>query len=94
MDAKDFYGVYRDLAEQLGEETTIQIHEHLNGMQITFPVKLYSRSYIEKQIKERYDGTNGKVLAKELGYTERYFKKILLSANQSNKLQPQEGNQG
>lgn len=71
MDAKDFYGIYRDLAEKLGVETTIRIYEYLHGLQITFPVKLYSKSYIEKQIKERYDGTNGKVLAKELGYTER-----------------------
>ncbi|WP_313151696.1 hypothetical protein [Lacrimispora sp.] len=52
MDAKDFYGIYRDLAEQLGVETTIRIYKHLHGLQITFPVKLYSKSYIEKQIKE------------------------------------------
>ncbi|MSS11309.1 Mor transcription activator family protein [Clostridium sp. WB02_MRS01] len=88
MDAKDFYGIYRDLAEQLGVETTIRIYEHLHGLQITFPVKLYSKSYIEQQIKERYDGTNGKVLAKELGYTERYFKKILMSSNRSEDLMP------
>lgn len=77
MEAEDFYGIYRELAEQLGVEATIQIHEYLQGMQITFPVKLYSKTYIEKQIKERYDGTNRKILAKELGYTERYFIKIL-----------------
>lgn len=77
MESKDFYGIYQDLAEQLGVETTIKIHEHLQGMQITFPVKLYSKAYIEKQIKERYDGTNRKVLAKEFGYTERYFIKII-----------------
>lgn len=88
MDAKDFYGIYRDLAEVFGEEITIRIYEYLHGLQVTFPVKLYSRSYIERQIKERYDGTNGKTLAKEFGYTERYFKKILISAKQSEGLYP------
>ncbi len=88
MDPKDFYGIYRDLAELLGEDITIHIYEHLHGLQITFPVKLYSRSYIEKQIKERYDGTNGKTLAKEFGYTERYFKKILIASKRSKGLFP------
>lgn len=77
MNTKDFYGIYQELVEQFGVEATIKIHDHLQGLQITFPVKLYSMTYIEKQIKERYDGTNSRALAKEFGYTERYFKKIL-----------------
>lgn len=85
MESRDFYGIYQELAEQLGIETTIQIHEHLQGMQITFPVKLYSKEYIERQIKERYDGSNSRYLAKELGYTERYFKQILLNVDKDTK---------
>ncbi|GEM_PF-4674838 len=36
MDAKDFYGIYRELAEQLGVESTIRIYEHLHGLQLHF----------------------------------------------------------
>ena len=77
MEAKDFYGIYRDLAEQLGVETTIKIHEQLGGTQVTFPLKLYSQAYVENQVRKRYDGTNSKLLAKEFGYTERYIKTLL-----------------
>lgn len=77
MEAKDFFGIYKDLAEQLGVETTIKIHEQLGGTQVTFPLKLFSQDYVEKQIRARYDGTNSKVLAKEFGYTERYIRTLL-----------------
>ena len=81
MQAEDFYGIYQELVIHLGVDTTVRIHEHLQGLQVTFPIKLYSRTYIEKQIRTRYDGSNAKLLAKEFGYTERYFKKLLPSAN-------------
>lgn len=45
MDAKDFYGIYRDLAEQLGVEATIRIYEHLHGLQYISSKTIQQLSY-------------------------------------------------
>lgn len=72
--------IYKEIAELIGEEKMMRIYEAYNGMQVTFPTKLYSKEYIMEQILNRYDGTNAKELAREYGYSVRYFNKLIMES--------------
>lgn len=73
----DYKGIYLDMVEVLGKEITIKVYKHYKGQQVTFPMRMYSKSYVVKYLNENYDGTNLKSLSKELGYTERWVRKII-----------------
>lgn len=79
MDFKkeDFNGIYATIFEYMGEKITREIHSILGGQQFNFPKKLYSKEYVIKYLKENYDGTNVKQLAKELDYSERWVQEII-----------------
>ncbi|MBD7916252.1 Mor transcription activator family protein, partial [Clostridium sp. Sa3CUN1] len=68
-DSEKYSGIYKDLVEILGEDVTLKIYENFRGQQVTFPMRIYSKSYIKEYIKENYNGKNIKELSKELGYT-------------------------
>lgn len=70
-------GVYKELADIIGEESTRKIYEEYRGQQITFPVEFYNKQYIYKKIISEYDGTNLKQLATKYGYSERTIRRIL-----------------
>lgn len=67
-------GVYKELAEIIGVDATIAVYNELKGQQVTFPTRLYERSYVMEEVNLRYDGTNIKELAKEFNYTERWIR--------------------
>ena len=68
--------IYAELANLMGIEVALEMHKHYNGQQITFPSRLFAKSYVEAEIARRYDGTNIKALAKEFGYTERWTRSV------------------
>jgi len=68
--------IYAELANLVGLDVALEIHKHYNGQQVTFPSRLYSKSFVESEIKRRYDGSNIKALAKEFGYTERWTRSV------------------
>ena len=69
--------IYKDLAEKIGIDNTLQIYETYCGCQIVFPKKLYSPECICKLISKEYNGNNSKELARKYGYTERSIRRIL-----------------
>ncbi len=69
--------IYNELCDLIGEENMSIVYENFKGMQISFPTRLYTKDYIIQQIRERYDGQNGKELAKEFGYTVKYFNQLI-----------------
>lgn len=75
--AKDYKGVYSEMVGILGEDVVKKIHENYKGQQLTFPMKLYSKEYIERYIYENKDRKNIRELAKELGYSEKWIKSII-----------------
>ncbi len=78
IEAADFAGIYKDIAEVIGVDATLLLHEYLKGQQITFPKKLYSKEYIIKQIAEpEKGGSNIKAIASKYGYTERRLRQLL-----------------
>ena len=68
---------YSELANLVGIDAVLKIHATYRGQQIFFPVDLFSKDFIKKQIIEEYDGYNVKKLALRYGYTETWIKKIL-----------------
>ena len=70
-------GAYSELANLLGIEAVLKIHSAYRGQQITFPVQLFSKNFIKKQITEEYNGKNVKHLAIKYGYSEKWIRKIL-----------------
>lgn len=72
-----YSGIYKDMIEVLGEKITLEVYKNYKGQQVTFPMRLYSKEYIIKYLKENYNGNNIKQLSRELGYTERWIKQII-----------------
>ena len=90
MDPKKIKGeylntAYSELANLVGVDAVLKIHAIYRGQQIFFPVDLFSREFIRKQIIEEYNGYNVKQLALKYGYTEKWIKKILKEHIDTNK---------
>lgn len=82
LDSKNIKGeylneTYSELAGILGIDAVLKIHSTYKGQQIFFPMDLFSKEFIRKQIVEEYDGHNIRQLAVKYGYTEKWIKRIL-----------------
>lgn len=73
----DFIGVYKEIAEVIGVESTIALHNTFQGQQITLPKKLYTQEYILQQVKCEGNSSNIKRVALQFGYTERRLRQII-----------------
>lgn len=70
-------GAYSELANLLGIDAVLKIHSAYRGQQVTFPVQLFSKEFLQKQIVDEYNGYNVKQLATKYGYSEKWVRKIL-----------------
>ena len=78
-------GVYAELAELIGIDSTVEIYEHFKGQQITFPIRLYTRDFVITK------ATSNKTipikrLASEYGYTERRLRQLLKETKEHREL--------
>lgn len=69
--------VYRDIADQLGMDTAIEIYKMFKGQQICFPVRLFNPSRIQQIIVQEYNGSNIRELAKRYDYSEKSVRRII-----------------
>lgn len=70
-------GIYKDIAEIVGEEGAELLYKNFRGQQVVFPNKLYSSTYTSQRIQEEYNGKNVKELAMKYGFTEKWVRTIL-----------------
>ena len=72
------------MVEILGERFVKMIHKHYKGQQINLPMKLHSDKYVEKYIIENHDKKTLREMARELGYSDRWVKRLInkLSTNE------------
>lgn len=77
LTATDLVGIYKEIAELIGVEATVILHENFRGQQITLPKKLYTKDYILRQVE---GSENIKKIAVEFGYTERRLRQILMES--------------
>ena len=73
----DLNGAYNDIAELLGVEATMKLYDTFRGQQLTFPVHLFHKDFIARQITQAYDGSNAKQLATRFGYSEKWIRAIV-----------------
>ena len=69
--------VYKEIAENLGMETAMDIYKMFKGQQITFPVRFLNPARIQRIIIQEYDGTNIKALAVKYNYSEKTVRRII-----------------
>lgn len=75
--SENYGGIYKDMVEVLGEEITLKIYENYRGQQVTFPMRLYSKSYILEYLTKNYNGRNLKELSRKLGYTCNWLQQVI-----------------
>ncbi|MFR2797452.1 Mor transcription activator family protein [Romboutsia timonensis] len=80
-DKKDYRGIYAEMVEVLGEDIVKVIHKYYKGQQINLPMKLYSNEYVEKYIIENKDKKILREMARDLGYSDRWVKKLMNKLN-------------
>ncbi len=73
-----YSGVYKELAELLGDAATMKIWKRFSGLNITFPQKLYSKEFREEFIRENMDLMKPAEMAKALGLSERRVRQIMV----------------
>lgn len=80
MDVKSnpekYSGIYKELAELLGDAATQKIWKRFSGLNITFPQKLYSKEFRKDYIRENMDELKPCEMAKILGLSERRIRQI------------------
>jgi Mor family transcriptional regulator len=75
-DFENLNGIYDEIKNAFGIDVTLRFYSMFKGQQITFPMYLFDKKYIAEKIREEYDGSNGKELAKKYGYSERHIREI------------------
>ncbi|MBO4734684.1 MAG: Mor transcription activator family protein [Clostridia bacterium] len=70
--------VYADLCSIVGTENMLQIYTAYKGQQISFPQRLFSKEYTEKQILADYEsGKSVKEISKQYSYSYRWVLKLI-----------------
>ena len=69
--------VYRDIADQLGMDTAMEIYKMFKGQQICFPVRFFNPSRIQQIMVQEYNGSNIRELAKRYDYSEKSVRRII-----------------
>lgn len=80
-DRNGFNDIYREIADEIGVESTIAIYRLFRGTQVSFPGRLFSKEFIYESIVKEYDGKNIHQLAKKYNYSERSIWRIIKAAN-------------
>ncbi|MBR1641725.1 MAG: hypothetical protein IJ683_05305 [Butyrivibrio sp.] len=72
-----YSGVYKELAELLGDAATLKIWKRFSGLNITFPQKLYSIEFRKEFISENMQKMKPSEMSKTLGLSERRVRQII-----------------
>ena len=78
INPEKYSGIYRELAEILGDAATVKIWRRFSGLNITFPQKLYSKEFRKDYIKENMEEMKPGEMAKVLGVSERRIRQIIM----------------
>lgn len=70
-------GLYQELLDLVGYEHMMILYEYYHGQQVNFPARIYDKEYLLLYLKEHYASTNIKTLSRQLGYSERWIRKLI-----------------
>ena len=81
----DLYGgIYKELAELLGDAATIKVWKRFSGLNVTFPQRLYSKEYTKEFIKENMHTLKPSELSRAMGLSERRIRQIITEIKHEN----------
>lgn len=73
----DLAGVYKEIAEIVGLDNAYEVYCHFKGLQMMFPLKFYSSTYIAHRIRKEYNGKNVRILARKYDRSESRIRQII-----------------
>ena len=72
-----YAGIYRELAELIGEDNMKKVYDRYRGGKVEFPKRIYSKEYVMSMLK-KYEGKKSvSEMAQEFDYSERYIRKLM-----------------
>ncbi len=69
--------VYQELADILNDKEVEKIYKNFRGMQVNFPMRLYSRESVKKEIAKQKGEVDIKDLAVQTGYSAYTIRRII-----------------
>lgn len=87
---ENYSGIYSEIVDILGEDIALKIYENFKGQQVTFPMRFYSKKYIEEYLIAHYNGRNLKKLSKKLGYTCNWLQQVINKSDIKNNIKNME----
>ena len=74
---EQYGGIYKELAELLGDAAVVRIWKSYAGLSVTFPMKLYSKEYIREFIREHHAEMKPSEIGRVLGLSERRVRQLI-----------------
>lgn len=71
-----YAGIYRELAELLGESAVNKIWKNYSGTNVAFPQRLFSKEYTREFIASHWDDMTAAEIARVVGLSERRVRQI------------------
>lgn len=72
-----YLGLYAELAEIVGEKNVKEIYNRFQGLEVSFPMRLYSPDYVVSLAMENEGKKELREIAREYGYNEKYLKRLM-----------------
>lgn len=89
-----YSGIYKELAELIGDAATMKVWKQFSGLNITFPQKLYSVEFRKEFILENMESMKPSEMARNLGLSERRVRQIISEIKQQNVYKNEMGMKG
>lgn len=77
-----YAGIYREIAEQIDNETAMRIFQMLRGQMVVFPQKLYNQEYVRSFIRENSGKYTVRELSVRFGYSDRRIRQFMSEEKQ------------
>ncbi len=78
-------GVYKEMAELLGDAAALKIWNRYAGVIVSFPKQLYSKEHIRQFIRENSGKMKPSEMARAIGLTERRVRQIIREEKKENR---------
>ena len=83
----EYNKVYQELADILNDKDVEKIYKNFRGMQVNFPMRLYSRDSVKKEIAKQKENIDIKNLAVQTGYSVYTIRRMVNELKDDNIIQ-------
>lgn len=83
----EYNRVYQELADILNDKDVEKIYKNFRGMQVNFPMRLYSRDSVKKKIAKQKGNIDIKDLAFQTGYSVYTIRRMVNELKDDNIIQ-------